>query len=163
MKAYAREAEANTLELLDSALTQRIDGSITREIQNRLLSSAARDIQELRPQLEPRAEELAKLAIEKLRARGEREARDLREILERQRKRVEEELAKHEKKEVQLYLDFTEDEQRQLDANIRSWRTRIEQFERDLSEEPDRIKRFYEVRARRVEPVGLVYLWPETN
>ena len=22
---------------------------------------------------------------------------------------------------------------------------------------------FYEVRAKRVEPVGLVYLWPETN
>ncbi len=29
--------------------------------------------------------------------------------------------------------------------------------------EPQRIREFYEVRAKRVEPVGLVYLWPETN
>jgi hypothetical protein len=40
---------------------------------------------------------------------------------------------------------------------------RLEQFERDLEHEPQRIRDFYEVRARRVEPVGLVYLWPETN
>ena len=29
--------------------------------------------------------------------------------------------------------------------------------------EPGRIRAFYEVQAKRVEPVGLVYLWPETN
>jgi hypothetical protein len=40
---------------------------------------------------------------------------------------------------------------------------RLKQFDHDLMTEPDRIKEFYEVRARRVEPVGLVYLWPETN
>jgi hypothetical protein len=40
---------------------------------------------------------------------------------------------------------------------------RLEQFDRDFNTEPVRIQEFYEVRARRVEPVGLVYLWPETN
>ena len=34
---------------------------------------------------------------------------------------------------------------------------------RDLKEEPERIRDFYKVRATRVEPVGLVYLWPETG
>ena len=29
--------------------------------------------------------------------------------------------------------------------------------------EPARIRAFYEVQARRVEPVGLVYLWTEMN
>ena len=29
--------------------------------------------------------------------------------------------------------------------------------------EPERVRAFYEVQATRVEPVGLVYLWPETN
>ena len=43
----------------------------------------SRDIEDLLPQLEPRAEELAALAIEKLRNRGEREEKDLRETLER--------------------------------------------------------------------------------
>ena len=36
-------------------------------------------------------------------------------------------------------------------------------FERDLEHEPARVREFYEVQARRVEPVGLVYLWSETN
>jgi hypothetical protein len=73
-------------------------------------------------------------------------------------------LAKHEGKAFeQLLLDFGEDERRQLEADMKSWRTRLDQFERDLKREPQRIREFYEVRATRVEPVGLVYLWPETN
>jgi hypothetical protein len=46
---------------------------------------------------------------------------------------------------------------------MRAWVERLDQFDRDLEHEPARIADFYEVRARRVEPVGLVYLWPETN
>ena len=132
-------------------------------IQRRLLDAAPRDIEELLPQLEPRAEELAALAVEQAprarRARGEGPARDL----ERQRERVREELAKHEREFKQLTLGFDEEEKRQLEANMRSWRTRLEQFDRDLEQEPQRIREFYEVRATRIEPVGLVYLWPETN
>ena len=39
----------------------------------------------------------------------------------------------------------------------------FDQFDRDLEVEPQRVRGFYEVRAKRVEPVGLVYLWPEAN
>ena len=49
------------------------------------------------------------------------------------------------------------------ESEVRAWRLRLEQFDHDLASEPDRIRDFYQVRARRVEPVGLVYLWPETN
>lgn len=44
-----------------------------------------------------------------------------------------------------------------------AWHRRLKQFDSDLEREPERIRQFYEVRARRVEPVGLIYLWPETN
>lgn len=63
----------------------------------------------------------------------------------------------------QLTLGFAEEERRQLEADVRAWRLRLEQFERDLEREPSRIREFYEVKAKRVEPVGLVYLWPGTN
>jgi hypothetical protein len=133
-------------------------------IQRKLLESAPRDIEDLLPQLQPRAEDLATLAIDKLKARGQREEKDLRETLERQRDRVREELAKYEGKEFeQLTLGFDAEDKRQLETNMRSWRTRLEQFERDLAREPLRIREFYEVRAKRIEPIGLVYLWPETN
>jgi len=132
-------------------------------IQRRLLADAGRDVEELLPQLAPRAEELAELAIDRLRRRGEREAQDLRETLERQRERVREELARHEGQFQQLTLDFDDEEKRQVESNMRAWRSRLEQFDRDFTREPQRVNEFYEVRARRVEPVGLVYLWPETN
>ena len=163
LRAYAREAEANTLALLEESLERGGRSPIAEAIRQRLLAAAPGDIADLRPQLEPRGEELAQQATQRLRERGEREAADLCETLERQRQRVREELAKHDKEAGQLLLDFSEDERRQYEANVRAWRERLEQFERDLAEEPSRIRAFYEVRASRIEPVGLVYLWPETN
>jgi superfamily II DNA or RNA helicase len=163
LAAYAREAEAKTLDLLERSLVETGRGAPREEIQRKLLNAAPRDIEELLPQLEPRGQELAALSIDKLRRRGEREKKDLRETLERQRERVREELAKHEANFEQLTFDFPNEDKRQLETNMRSWRTRLEQFNRDLEREPRRIREFYEVRAKRVEPVGLVYLWPETN
>ena len=62
-------------------------------------------------------------------------------------------------------LGFSEDEQRQHQADVASWRQCLTQFDRDTDTdtEPARIRAFYEVRAQRVEPVGLVYLWPNTG
>ena len=163
LAAYAAEAEAKTLDLLDQALGRDGHRRSDLVVQRRLLDAAARDIAELLPQLEPRAEEIAARAVDKLRERGEREAGDLRETLDQQRKRVLDELARYDKTAQQLRLGFNDEEWRQLESDVRSWRLRLDQFDRDLATEPDRIREFYEVRARRVEPVGLVYLWPETN
>ena len=160
---FARDAEAKALDLLERSLgghRLKVPGAV---IQRKLLDSAPRDIEELLPQLEPRAAELAALAIQKLGQRGEREQKDLRDTLERQRDRVREELAKNDESFEQLTLDFNEEEKRQLESEMRSWRVRLGQFESELEREPQRIRAFYDVRAKRVEPVGLVYLWPETN
>ena len=73
------------------------------------------------------------------------------------------ELVRNEGEFQQLTLGFDEDEKRQLESNMRSWRVRLDQFDRELTQEPQRIQDFYEVRAQRIEPVGLVYLWPESN
>jgi len=50
-----------------------------------------------------------------------------------------------------------------MGATKRSWKHRREQFDQELDREPERIRNFYRVRAHRVEPVALVYLWPETG
>ena len=64
---------------------------------------------------------------------------------------------------AQITLDFDEDERRQLQTNMRYWRTRLDPFDRDLVEhEPGPIRAFY-VQAKRVESVGVVYLWQETH
>ena len=161
LRAYAREAETRTLALLDEALGGQ--GAPNEVVRRRLLAGAPRDIAELRPQLEPRAAEFAATAERRLAERGERESRDLHETLRSQRQRVVEELVRRAADYQQLALAFKEGEMRQLDADMRHWRRRLAQFEQDMEREPARIREFYEVRARRVEPVGLVYLWPETN
>ena len=163
LRAYAREAEARTLQLLEQSLAGRPDWMPHEVIRIKLLATAPRDVEELLPQLEPRAHEIAELATRRLRERGEREARDLEETLRRQRERIVEELGRHEGQYAQITLDFDDDERRQLQTNMRYWRTRLDQFDRDLEREPARIRAFYEVHTPRVEPVGLVYLWPETN
>ena len=129
----------------------------------RLLAAAPRDVAELRPRLEPRAAEFAAAAERRLAERGAREGRDLRDTLRRQRERVVAELTRREAEFEQTALAFARDETRQIEADMRHWRRRLDRFERDLEREPARVREFYEVRARRVEPVGLVYLWPETN
>ena len=161
LKAYAEEAEARTLERLETALQNaRAPGEM---IHRRLLETAARDIEDLLPQLEERAEIVAESAADRLRGRGEGEERQIRETLESQRQRVETELRRQEGGGIQLVIEFSEEEKRQRQADVASWRTRLAQFDRDLETEPARIREFYAVRAKRVEPLGLVYLWPDTG
>jgi hypothetical protein len=93
-----------------------------------------------------------------LQKRADKEAEDMTEILEAQRKRLTETSKKY--SDSQLTFDFDADEQRQLDSNRRHWEKRLRAIDRELATEPERIRSIYEVKARRIEPVGLVYLWP---
>ena len=55
------------------------------------------------------------------------------------------------------------DEQRHHQEDVFSWRQCLTQFDRGRDTESARGRPFHEVRAQRVEPVGLVYLWPDTG
>ena len=162
LQAYAREAERRSLGLLDDSLGHGAHQP-PDAIANRLLESSAPDVAELLPQLERRAEELSAEAAEKLRERGRRESALLHETLVSQRQRVRQEFERHTREFQQLTLGFADDDRRQMETNMRSWERRLAQFGRDLESEPGRIADFYEVHATRTEPVGLVYLWPDTN
>ena len=164
LSAYAKDAASTTMALLDETLN---DPGGARQpstiVAQQLLGSATQDVADLLPQLEERAKDLAEDAIRKLNDRGQRESKDLRETLLLQRDRVEKELARHTTEHEQLTLEFDVEERRQLEADMKSWERRLEQFDRELESEPQRLVDFYAVRAQRVEPIGLVYLWPDTN
>ena len=164
LRPYARETEARTLALLEESLGG--GGAAPNEVvQRRLLDAAPGDIDELLRNLAPRAEESARVAAEALRQRGEREAKLLHDTLQRQRGRVTEEIERYRVESKQIAMDWGDDEEarQQLEANARHWERRLAQFDADLEREPERIRRFYDIQLTRVEPVGLVYLWPETN
>ncbi len=167
LRAHGRAGESVTLELLDDALAAETSGNGSRRapteiVQRRLLRTAAQDIADLKPRLEKLAAQIEEEAAKLLAKRGNLESRSLQQTLQSHRARVRAELAKHDDQQ-QFELVLSAEERRQKEADVRHWRHRLERFDQDLAEEPARIRAFYEVRATRVEPVGLVYLWPETN
>jgi superfamily II DNA/RNA helicase len=158
LSPYGREAEIKTLDLLEVALLPTGGPDVDPVIQAKLREAASRDIEELRPHLDLRAKDLAEKARVDLAKRAEQEATAMRKILEEQQKRVAETAGKY--NNPQLMLDFNDDEQRQLESNKRHWEKRLKAIDQELATEPERIRALYEVKAQRIEPVGLVYLWP---
>jgi hypothetical protein len=162
---YARDAETKTMALLEEALIDAVGRSVSEVTLKQLQAVAPRDIQELLPHLTTRGEEYARDAEKKLNDRAEAEARAMREILETQKKHIESTAAKHDRTDPQrLLFEFQdEDERRQLEANRRYWDKRLTTLDQELRTEPERIRELYQVKAKRIEPVGLVYLWPVTG
>jgi hypothetical protein len=158
LKPYGAEAEARAVELLQEALLASKAEGVPELVRDRLLGAVPRDMDELLPHLSDRAQALSTRAQERLSARGSKEARDMAEILDAQRRRIEETAGRY--AQPQLLLQFDEEEKRQIEADRRHWQRRLEALHREVETEPERIRRVYDVKAVRVEPVGLVYLWP---
>lgn len=159
---YAREAEAKTLSLLSEALADTRDTILPPDKVRQLQENAPRDIQQLLAHLQKRGEEYAEDAVKKLAERGEAEARAMRDILENQKKFISQTRAKY-SQIGQLDLGYQEDELHQLESNKRHWQKRLLELEKELLKEPQRIREIYQVKATRIEPIGLVYLWPVTG
>ncbi|BAY66815.1 SNF2-related helicase (plasmid) [Calothrix brevissima NIES-22] len=153
-----REGEKdNVLELLETSLASPHLLQVAEAVKERLKKSAAQDVAELISHLERRATALAESAEKKLANRGVKEAAEMKKILEEQQTRILK--CQEESKVVQLSLPFIE-EQRQLDADRRHWEKRLQAIATELISEPARIEAAYKVKAVRVEPVGVIYLWP---
>ena len=54
-------------------------------------------------------------------------------------------------------------ELRQLQSNRKHWQKRLDAIDAEAKAEPARIRDLYEVQAARIEPVGLVYLHPQSG
>ena len=54
-----------------------------------------------------------------------------------------------------------EAEQRRRDR--RHWKTKLQRLASEIEEEPQRVRRSYSVAADRLETIGLLCLWPESN
>jgi len=158
---YGREAEGRALQVLEEALLPRAGRAVEPVVAERLRASVARDVEELLPRLEERGETYAAEARAKLTERGRVESDEMRKILEEQMRRLQRAAA--ERDDAQLSLTFDAEERRQVESERRHWGKRLAELGAELEREPERIRALYEVRAQRVEPVGVVYLWPVTG
>ncbi|HTV33202.1 MAG TPA: DISARM system SNF2-like helicase DrmD [Methylocella sp.] len=169
---FVKSGEATTIEQLDEAL--RHGQSPGSGVIARLQLTVERDIADLRPHLELRAAESEKEAIRELRENGCREADALATLLQRQIDKVREAMRSKEPPpppaQGDLFGPSAEDiqkqierEMRQFEADRRSWDGKLLRLQADLAAEPEKVRKSYEVQARRLEPVAFIYLWPATN
>jgi superfamily II DNA or RNA helicase len=165
LKPYGDDTTEKTLRLVEEALASARAAPDTTK--RKLVSGAERDFFELEAPLREVVSVIGKKAELELEKRGEREAKEMLEILETQNTRIRARLAETEGPKLDsaqaAFAFFTEEERRQLHADQRHWKKRLADLELELEHEPKRVREGYRVRARRMEPVGLVYLWPTSG
>jgi hypothetical protein len=175
-------SEVEFIRRLDQALMTGDSHPIDEVKRRELLASASRDVGELRVQLENKARTLESTLRDELRGAGETEATRTLALLAGLKKRIEQELEKRARDEQRAraraaelraragpaLFDTGRDDASPEDERVRREKAyekramakRQVEIDREILEEPDRIRRRYEVRTVRLEPAGIVYLWP---
>jgi superfamily II DNA/RNA helicase len=144
---------------LRAALSSPIPASTA--LQKQLVRRVSADITALRPTLDAHAEAALKAAKAALKARAEKEARALRDVLTNQRARLLKWQA--DSSGGQLSLDFSTDERRQLEADRLHVSSRLRKLDDEIASEPGHIRALYKVKTHRIEPIGVIYLWPKSS
>lgn len=169
---FAEAGHVTTIQQLDDALRRGV--SPASGVLDRLARWVERDLADLRPHVEQQARASEQGAVADLTENGRREAEALASLLQRQIDKVREAIRTKQPPEaseqMELFGPTEEDvrkqherELRQFDADRRSWDSKLLRLQRELDSEPEKVRQGYKVQARRLEPVGLVYLWPATN
>ena len=160
LRALGESGEERTLNQLEEAL--RNARSAPQSVLARVKALVERDIADLVPVLQQFGGKRINEVKTDLAKRGAAEARLLSELLERQRNRIAKASADFDPNQFEL-PGIAEAERRERNADRRHWQARLERLETELREEPARIEASYNVHAQRLEPVGLVYLWPASD
>jgi len=160
---FAEAADRKAVGMIEQILRESPSlRGISPAIQAKLQAATPGVFAQLWPQIREEADSLAHDAETKLRARAQEEAASLRRILESQKAGISKEM----KGADQLAIQFTEGEKeqrKQLESNLAYWRERLDRIDHEIEHEPPQLEALYEVALRRLEPVGLVYLWPEVR
>jgi hypothetical protein len=152
-----------TLDQLEHALRESRPAPV--RAMARVQATTERDLADLVPAMERIAGERLAEAKRLLARRGEEEAKSLTSLLESQRARIAKASADAEKDDPNQFLlpGVLDEERRDRQADRRHWAVRLDRLAGEIANEPARIRASYEVRAHRLEPVGVIYLWPATS
>ncbi|MCG8556097.1 MAG: DISARM system SNF2-like helicase DrmD [Proteobacteria bacterium] len=131
--------------------------------QKRIAEHAADLYRSLWPFLDDEADARAAAAKNGLGQRARREAGELRTLLSRQKRAIEERLRIVGQMELFEIAETKTDkeQQRQLRLDHEFMKARLSSIDEELQTEPDAIESLYDVRMTRVSPVGMVVSWPE--
>jgi superfamily II DNA or RNA helicase len=170
LEPFGDAATDKALAMLEEALAAGPGRKLDPVIQARLAAAVGQDIRELRPHLEAQGKALEAEARRRLELRSKQEATAMAAILTQQKKRIQSTQKKetHELLGIEQQLlpgmrEVVEAAMRQLQSNRKHWEKRLAALDQEAKVEPARIRELYEVHAARIEPVGLVYLFPQNG
>lgn len=132
------------------------------ELQEDFRARASADARILRPVLTERAVAIESTAKDELLRIGDEHATSLARLLKSQKERLLHEIAKP-SLQIQLSLDLNPEEAEQRRQDENHWHQRLSVIDAEIETEPEQIRDAYRISARRLEPVGLVYLLPMTT
>lgn len=159
LRPLGERGEEATLTQLEQAL--RVSRTPPEAIAERLRASAEHDAADLEPELSRRAQARREQVARDLVAIGEEEAEGLCKLLMDQRERIAQREAGFD--DAQLSLEFDQSEAEQIRRDRRRWKVKYDRLALDITTEPERVRRAYEVVADRLEIIGLMHLWPQSN
>jgi uncharacterized protein (DUF885 family) len=135
---------------------------VAKQVAATLAAAAPEDFAALWPEIQVEADAVAHEAGAKLDARARAESAALTRLLEEQRAAIGAELARRRQLGFE-WSDAERDQRDQYEADEAHMAARLAAIDRELDTEPAQIRSLYQVALRRLEPVGLVYLWPATR
>lgn len=163
LKPFAEDADRKAIELLEQVLAESpsLEG-VAASVQKKLLAAAPQAFSALWKHIRDEADALAHEAERKLGQRGQEESDALRAILTAQRAAI---VAEIERRAQLTFDDLKLDkrEQDQFKKEQAFMGDRLVVIQEEIGREPKQIQSVYKVALRRLEPIGLVFLWPETR
>jgi hypothetical protein len=162
LKPFADDADKRAIDTLEEVLRASPDLKVSAKVQERLLSVAQQDFAHLWRHISDEAEARAHAASQMLKDRANIESEALRGILEGQRQAILDVIHGR----TQLHFDFAEqdkEQRKQFEDDLKYMEQRLPIIDKEVESEPEQIRDLYRVILSRLEPVGLIYLWPETR
>jgi superfamily II DNA or RNA helicase len=161
------EASSETLvwlqQHLNEALATATKHTLPAATRMRLYGCVAEDLTALRETLVKRCTDEAAKAVAMLAKRGEAESKLMLTTLEKTRSRIVKEHARTSEELDGMLMTFSTEARRQFESDRKYWKSWLDNIDDDLQREPERVRRFYEVRSTRIEPLGIVYLIPSNG
>jgi hypothetical protein len=151
------------VEMLEQVLAESPTlAAISPGVQSKLLDVAPSVFSNLWRPIREEADALAHDSELLLLQRGVEESEALKVILQTQRAAIRAEIERR-VGAAQLVMQFDQIEAEQFAKEKEHMDRRLLSIEREIEIEPKQIEAVYRVVLRRLEPVGLVFLWPETR
>jgi len=163
IQPFAEEADKKAIDMLEQVLAESPTlEAVSSSVQQRLLAATPGTFAKLWKYIREEADAIAHDAERRLLQRGAEESEALRKLLAAQRKAIIDEIERRQQLSFDdLGLDKREEEQFRREQQYLG--DRLVAIQLELEREPQQIEAMYKVALRRLEPVGLVFLWPETR